>query len=89
MKKFSSSHRAMAPVSTRRTFFHQALAGAALACVEPASAQSTAPEREPARTRRAEFDGTLAFLREGFLFIPNRCNEGDMLEWLQRGEDVL
>ena len=74
MKKISPSHRAMAPVLTRRSFFHQALAGATLVCVETASAQPSAPNRGPGRTQCAEFDSTLSFLREGFLFIPNRCN---------------
>lgn len=75
LKKNPPIHRASDRIVSRRSFFQRALAGGAFVCLEKsAPAQPPAPERGSGRAPSADFDSTLAFLREGYLFIPNRCN---------------
>lgn len=74
MKQADYNNDAVAPSQARRSFFRQAFAAAASVFVEQGSAQPPAPQRVQRRTQDGEFDSTMAFLREGYLFIPNRCS---------------
>ena len=72
MKRISGGQFATMPALTRRSLFHRAFVTAALLCIDPALAQS-AVKQGSSKARSAGFDSTLALLREGYLFIPNRC----------------
>ncbi len=73
MKETSHKHRSIAPFLTRRSFVHHTFAGAAGLSIGQAFGQKNLPKRGLNKRQDDTSDSTIALLREGYLFIPNRC----------------
>jgi len=73
MKKISRNHLAVTSFPTRRSFVHQALTGAACVSLGQALGQDVPLMRKNSGSRDENTDSIIALLREGYLFIPNRC----------------
>lgn len=82
------------PFRTRRAFVYSAFAGASYLSLGQVFARNDTSMRMLRKTRDAgskSTDGTMALLREGYLYIPNRCKELDsqVFETRLLGKDVL
>ncbi|MFV1994257.1 MAG: cytochrome P450 [Verrucomicrobiales bacterium] len=82
---------AMMPSLTRRHFVHHAFAGVALLSAGHVFARNSQPWQQLRKSRNKKSDSIMALLREGYLFIPNRCRSlnSDVFETRLMSKDVI